>query len=221
MALVRVLSINLLVDRADPDDLHRVIVDADPDVVCAQELGPSTAAVIADLLPHGHLEPKDDLFGLGIAARHPVSIERLVMERRSGWVARLEPEGWPKLAKPLDVFDVHLSNPIDRPWRGTRAARRRQVAQIAGAVRDRDAASVVTGDMNATPAWHEYRLLTELGVDAPRSTGSQKRTWSQFLMGPRLLRIDHAFVAGAQPVGTSTARVRGTDHSALIVDIDL
>jgi len=87
-------------------------------------------------------------------------------------------------------------------------------------VRDRDAASVVIGDMNATPAWHEYKMLTELGVDAARSTRSQKRTWSQFLFGPRLLRIDHAFVAGAQPVATSTVRVRGTDHAALIVDID-
>lgn len=220
MAKLRVLSINLLVDSADPDDLRRVIVDADPDVVCAQELGPSTAAAISDILPHGCLDPKDDFFGLGIATRHPVTTERLDMERRPGWVARLIPENWPNLSRPLDVFDVHLSNPIDRPWRDTRAARRRQIAQIADAALQRDAGSVVIGDMNATPVWHEYKLLTELGVDAARSTRSQKRTWSQLLCGPRLLRIDHAFVAGAQPVATSTVRVRGTDHSALIVDID-
>jgi len=39
--------------------------------------------------------------------------------------------------------------------------------------------------------------------------------------GPRLLRIDHAFVSGVAPVSTSTARVAGTDHSALIVDLDV
>lgn len=221
MPRLRILSINLLVDRADPDDLRRVITESDPDVVCAQELGPSAAAVIAELLAHGHLEPKHDLFGLGIASRKPVSVERLELERRSGWIARLETKGWPTLSQPLDVFDVHLSNPVDRPWRATTAARRRQVNQIASAVAARDAASVVIGDMNATPAWREYKMLAELGEDAARATGTEERTWSHLLFGPRLLRIDHAFVAGAQPVTTSTARVRGTDHRALIVDIDI
>lgn len=221
MAGLRILSINLLVDRADPADLRRVITKSDPDVVCAQELGPSTAAVIADLLAHGHLEPKDDLFGLGIATRYPVAVERLEMDLRSGWIARLDSRDWPMLSRPLDVFDVHLSNPINRPWRATTTARRSQVNQIAAAVASRDAASVVIGDMNATPAWREYKMLAELGEDAARATGTEARTWSHSLFGPRLLRIDHAFVAGVLPIATSTTRVRGTDHSALIVDIDI
>ena len=219
MALVRILSINLLTDRADPDDLRRVIVEADPDVVCAQELGSSTAAVIEDLLPHGHLEPREDLFGLGIATRHPVAMERLELAQRSGWIARLEPGKWPEMSQPLDVFDVHLVNPIDRPWRGTSDVRRRQVNQIVATHADRDAASVVIGDMNATPAWRAYKALAELGEDAALATGTATRTWAYTLFGPRLLRIDHAFVSGTQPVATSTVRVRGTDHSALIVDL--
>jgi len=220
MAQLRVLSINLLVDRADPDDLRRVMDETDPDVVCVQELGPSTAAVIESFLTYGHLEPKDDFFGLGIATRHPVTVERLELERRPGWIARLEPEVWSNLSRPLDVFDVHLVNPVDRPWRATTAARRRQVSQIAAVAAGRDAASVVIGDMNATPAWREYTMLAELGEDAALATGTAARTWSYSLFGPRLLRIDHAFVSGIRPTGTSTIRVRGTDHRALIVDLD-
>ena len=53
MAMLRILSINLLVDRAVPSDLHRVIADADPDVVCTQEMGPMTADVVAGCLIHG------------------------------------------------------------------------------------------------------------------------------------------------------------------------
>ena len=221
MALIRILSINLLVDRAVPDDLRRVIVDADPDVVCAQELGPKTAAVIAGILPNGRLDPRRDLFGLGIATKYPVGVERLALQDRSGWVARLDPDTWPDLTKPIDIFDVHLINPIDLPWGRTRNTRRRQVSQIAAMVEERDAASVVIGDMNATPSWREHKRLSEIGTDAARATGTTRRTWSQFKSGPRLLRIDHAFVSGARPVTTSTAAVRGTDHHALIVDIDV
>jgi endonuclease/exonuclease/phosphatase (EEP) superfamily protein YafD len=221
MSLLRILSINLLVDRADSGDLRRVIMDADPDVVCTQEMGPAAAAVVAAILPHGLLDPRSDLFGMGIATRHPVTVEPLGLEGRSGWIATLEPDVWPDLTEPLDVYDVHLTNPIDRPWRESRDQRRRQIAQIAAVVEHRGTASVVIGDMNASPAWPEYKLLSDIGTDAARSTGTARRTWFQFLSGPRLLRIDHAFVAGVDPITTSTVKVGGTDHRALIVDIEV
>lgn len=219
--MLRILSINLLVDRADPDDVRRMILDADPDVVCAQELGPRTASVMADLLAHGHLDPRPDLFGLGIATRFPTTIDKLDLEERSGWIARLEPDRWPGLKEPLDIFNVHLVNPIDRPWGVSRQVRRRQVDQITAEVNARDVAAVVIGDMNATPLWREYKRLAEIGTDAARASGSARKTWSPFVFGPRLLRIDHAFVKGVLPTATSVIRVRGTDHRALVVDIEL
>lgn len=221
MALLRILSINLLVDRADPDDVRRMILDADPDVVCAQELGPRIASVMADLLAHGHLDPRPDLFGLGIATRFPTTIDKLDLEERSGWIARLEPDRWPGLKEPLDIFNVHLVNPIDRPWGVSRQVRRRQVDQITAEVNAHDVAAVVIGDMNATPLWREYKRLAEIGTDAARASGSARKTWSPFVFGPRLLRIDHAFVKGVRPTATSVIRVRGTDHRALVVDIEL
>lgn len=221
MPHLRILSINLLVDRAAPDDLRMVITDADPDVVCTQEMGLETEAVIAEVLPYGRLDPREDLFGMGIAAKYPVTVDSLGLEARSGWVAGLDPDDWPGLAQPLDVFNVHLTNPVDLPWRASRAQRRRQIAQISNVVDQRDRAGVVIGDMNASPSWPEYKLLSGIGTDAARATGTERRTWAHFLFGPRLLRIDHAFVIGVRPITTSIARVRGTDHRALIVDIEV
>jgi len=221
MATLRILSVNLLVDRADPEDLARVIAQQRPDVIATQELGPRTAAAIRESHRHGHLEPSGDFFGMGIAATRPISVERLPLARRSGWVARLEPENWPTLSAPLEVLDVHLVNPVDRPWGATRTARRRQIAQIGSYLAGRTVAGVIIGDMNSSPAWPEYRLLSALGVDAARATGSAKRTWAPFVRGPRLLRIDHAFVSGVDPAGTAVVPVRGTDHSALVVDLEM
>lgn len=221
MALLRIMSINLLVDRADPGDLRRVIAAADPDILCVQELGDKTASVVADMFGYGHLDPQADFFGLGIGARHPVEIERLDLADRGGWLARLAPDAWPELTEPLDVFNIHLINPINLPWKKSRATRRSQIEHVASLVGERDAASVVIGDMNATPLWPEYKLLSKVGIDAALATGTDERTWSHFLSGPRLLRIDHAFVAGVQPIATSIERVRGTDHRGLIVDVEV
>ena len=158
---------------------------------------------------------------MGIATRHPVVVDSLHLGARAGWVARLDPRDWPDLTQSLDVFNVHLTNPVDFPWRASRDERRGQIAQIAAVVGQRDCAGVVIGDMNASPAWTEYKLLSEIGRDAARVTGTEHRTWSHFLSGPRLLRIDHAFTIGVRPITTSVARVRGTDHRALVVDIEV
>lgn len=221
MALLRLFSINLLVDRADPVALRRLLRDADPDVVTVQELGDRTAEVVSELFPHGHLDPRDDFFGMGIASRNPVTVQRLDLEGRSGWAARLEPNMWPQLTQTLDVVNVHLVNPVNRPWRSSAAERRRQIEQIGSFLDDRTGPSVVVGDMNASPAWPEYRLLADLGSDAAAETGTAARTWAPVTWGPRLLRIDHAFVSGARPLSTSVESVRGSDHSALVVDIEV
>lgn len=221
MASLRIMSANLLVDQADPAALAAVIGEVDPDVVAVQELGFASAKVIADSHPHGHLDPREDFFGLGVAAKRPVTVERLVLPERSGWVARLDPDDWPELDTPIEVLDIHLLNPIERPWKGTQTTRRRQIAGARDRVEATGLPSVIVGDMNATPVWPEYKMLAELGTDAAKETGTAKPTWFQPIRGPRVLRIDHAFVRGLTPIATSVRSVRGSDHRALIVDIEV
>ncbi len=221
MARLRIMSTNLLVDRADPADLRRVIEDVSPDVVAVQELGHRLARVISETHSHGHLDSRDDGFGLGIAARHRVEVQPVALPTRSGWSAALEPASWPQLDAPIEMVNVHLTNPIDWPWSASRAARRGQVAGLTERYAQRDGARVIVGDMNSTTHWPEYKGLAALGTDAARHTRTTRATWSHFLGGPRLLRIDHAFVKGATPISTKVLRIAGTDHSALVIDIEV
>lgn len=221
MARLRIMSANLLVDRADPDALRSAIADARPDVVAVQELGPGLAGVIAESHPNGRLDPKQDGFGLGIATRHPAAVQPVSLPKRSGLSAALEPASWPELDAPVEIVNVHLTNPIDWPWSASRAARRGQLAGLTERYLERPGARVIVGDMNSTSHWREYKGLAALGLEAARHTRTTRATWSHFLRGPRLLRIDHAFVAGATPISTEVVRIAGTDHNALIVDIEV
>lgn len=220
MARLRVLTANLLVDRAHPDAVTAMIGRHRPDIMAVQELGDIGAEAISGVYPHGHLEPRKDGFGLGIAAIKPVAIEPIELPGRSGWVATLEPEVW-GLDRPFAIVNIHLINPIDWPWVRSRKERRGQVAGVARYLVDRDVDAVIVGDMNSTPIWPEYRMLAELGIDAAKATGTAHRTWAHFVRGPRWIRIDHAFASGALPLSTETVPVRGSDHRALIVDLEV
>jgi len=221
MASLRIMSANLLVDQADPSALAAVIDEVDPDVVAVQELGTAAAQVIEASHPHGKLDPREDFFGLGIAAKRPVTVERLVVPERAGWVARLDPDDWPELDGPIEVIDIHLLNPLERPWKATQTTRRQQIAGARDRVEATGLPSVIVGDMNSTPLWPEYKLLAQIGTDAAKETGTAKRTWFQPVHGPRVLRIDHSFVRGLTPITTFVRRVRGSDHLALITDIEV
>jgi len=99
------------------------------------------------------------------------------------------------------------------------AIRRAQVERIVEHVRTERHARVLVGDFNATPRWPAYRRIAAVIQDAPLVVGRPSRTWAPTWWMPRLLRIDHAFVEGAVPYSAKTRRIRGADHSALVVDV--
>lgn len=220
MAGLRVVTSNLLVDRARPEAVAGMIDDVAPDVLAVQELGESNAEAVGAALPHGHLAPRSDGFGLGIAAHRPISVERIEMEERPGWLAILEAPVW-DLPTSVAVVNVHLTNPVNLPWTQSLRRRRDQIATITGVVRSLDIPYVIVGDMNTTPRWPEYRMLAALGEDVALATGTTAPTWNHFTRGPRLIRIDHGFASGMRPMGTRTIRVPGTDHRALMIDLEV
>ncbi|MFQ5554072.1 MAG: endonuclease/exonuclease/phosphatase family protein [Acidimicrobiia bacterium] len=216
---LRIITANLLNGAASRTALRRLIRDERPDAFAAQELAPAAAAVIAGELPHGLLDPSLDYLGGGIALRRPGDVVRLTMEHRDGHRVLLEPGTWPELTAPLEIVAVHLMNPVLRPWRHSAWVRRTQVEQVLDHVRENRVARVIVGDFNATPAWRVYRKMAAVVQDAARVTGNPRRTWAPWWWMPRLLRIDHGFVEGVVPLSVRTRRVRGADHSALIVDV--
>ena len=220
-AVVRIITCNLYNGRASTDAVHRLIVEAEPDVVAAQELAPNAAEVLASLLPHGKLCPAEDYTGVGVALARPGNVDSFPMAVRDGLRTTLHPADW-KIAAPLEVVNVHLTNPIDPPWRDSREARRRQVDAIVDHVRRGDDPLVVVGDFNSTPIWPAYRRVRSVTRDGVTEAGTRRRTWAPWWWFPAVLRIDHAMVRGGVRVATSSTRlVRGTDHRALIVDVEL
>lgn len=218
--MLRVLTANLLGDRSSPLALAGLLDDTSPDIVAVQELAPSNAAVIRTRYPGGVLRPALGTNGMGLVGRLPLEVRRLPLPRRSALVG--------SVTLPNDqivgVWAAHLANPIDLP--PSIGVRREQVRLLEEALDGNRSPLVLVGDLNASPRWPAYRQLrTRLddGVAdwARRNRTRPDRTWSYRPGLPRLLRIDHALVRGMTVTGVQVLPVRGSDHHALIVDLDL
>ncbi|HEU4428692.1 MAG TPA: endonuclease/exonuclease/phosphatase family protein [Myxococcota bacterium] len=225
---IRLITANLFHERAEPDALAALLDALAVDIACLQELGARQASAIARVLPHGKLEPGAsvrDHDGMGIAARRPIGNQRLALPCRDARIARLAPADWPELAAPLELLNLHIQAPHSFPqWRAF--ARRR--AQLAALLPYLDASPraprVVCGDFNATPLWPAYRVLAARLADlasecAARRGARPARTWGPWSGSPRLLRIDHALGSGVLAAAAHVVPLRGSDHSALVVDL--
>ena len=217
---LRILTINLFNGLADPEALAAVLRTSAPDLVVAQEMGPDDAAVLTAAFPYGMLVPALDHSGRGLVGRAPLDVDEIDIGGRPALAAKLTDEAW-RLAEPAEVLGVHLMNPVGRPIAQTNRLRRQQLQRLGRYVTANPMPRAIVGDMNASPAWPAYRQLTQLGTDAARAVGSARRTWAPRWWMPRLLRIDHAFVTGMTPRRTQIVKVRGADHSGLVVDLDL
>lgn len=219
MSMIRVITANLLNGRAAPSVLRRLIRAERPHIFAAQELAPNAARVLEEEFPHGRLDPRVDYHGVGLALRYEADVKRLPLAHRDGLQTVLEQGTWPELGRPVEIISVHLANPILRPVRRSMEIRRRQTEQLLGHVSNRRP-RVLTGDFNASPLWPLYRRLSAEMTDAARATESESRTWAPTWWMPRLLRIDHVFVQDLTPVRVRVRRVRRSDHSAVIADLD-
>lgn len=212
---MRLLTVNLLNGEASPDDLERVLDEHNPDVILAQELAPNAGAVIEQRFPHGAVKPNVEYSGKAIAARFPIAVEEIDFPFRT--ILRGEtPDG-------VEILNVHLANPIDG-WRGRIPERRAQVRALEAMLSDARR-RVVAGDFNSTQNWPAYRRIVrhvdDTVADWVRSSGDTlPRTWGWRPGWPAMLRIDHVFAQGFRATAAKVADVRGTDHRAVIVDLE-
>lgn len=222
---LRILSANLLNGGADPEALCDLTRSLNVDVAAFQELAPEQAEAISDVLPFGALYPARDHHGMGIALRWPASLDRVRLPRRDALVARLCPETWSALPQPLDIVNVHVTAPHVWPpwqtWSHRRGQLRGLLEHLDGRTEQRIA---LIGDFNSTPLWPLYRSLVSRISDgalleAQRRGARPSRTWGPWPSGPRLLRIDHAFVRHTEVEAFRVVRIPGTDHSAVVIDV--
>jgi endonuclease/exonuclease/phosphatase (EEP) superfamily protein YafD len=220
---LRVLSANLANGKANADVFADLVEAVEPDVVTLQELAPAQAEVLARVLPFGKLEPRVDHSGMGIALRAPGSVRSLELPYRSAFVADLPgPDD-----DPIEVLNVHLAAPHVPPVAQRVLDRRGQIRDIIAHI---DATPrrwrVLAGDLNATPLWPAYRRLRawfeDAAAEAALRTGRRPgRTWGPWSGSMRLFRIDHVLVKGLIGTASHVLPLRGSDHSALVADLDL
>lgn len=217
------MTANLLHDRGRPEALSALLAEMEPDLLVTQELSESCASVIADHFPNHHLRPTSGFTGRGIASRLPASFGEIAMPVRPGTWAIVAVEG-----RLLRLVGMHLANPIQFPWWRSLRARLHQLEAMFDWVDsgDEDMPLVVAGDMNASPRWPAYKRMSDRWTDlavlsATRNEVTPQRTWAWRPGWPRLLRIDHVFGMGVEVDGVSVAPIGGSDHHAVIVDIEL
>lgn len=222
---MRLMTANLLHHRgATAAALREALDDVKPDILAIQELTPPLTRPIEDRYPYHLLAPRPDAFGVSMAADRPAALAELPMPYRPGVVAVLDPERWPEFGGPVEVFNIHLGNPIERwPWSMTRV-RRGQVEALEERLASTVPRRVICGDFNATPLWPAYRRLLRTHRDgvkeaAARTGGRPARTWAPARSGPRLLRIDHVLVSGLRVISAETVRLAGSDHLAVVTEL--
>ncbi|MDH3259537.1 MAG: endonuclease/exonuclease/phosphatase family protein [Acidimicrobiia bacterium] len=219
---LRILTANLYAERLDVGGFRELLKDLDLDVAVVQELSFAAAEVLGGVLPYGMLVPEEGHDGRGLALKAPAEMERLPMTFRDGLIARLEPPEWPGS---LEIINIHMANPIMwPPWQSVRS-RGRQLGVLLAHLGS-PGSRLVAGDFNASPAWPVYRRLAARLDDAAvlvtkERGGRPVRTWGPTPSMPRLLRIDHVFVEGLRPLDTRRVTIPGSDHSGLLVEVDL
>lgn len=222
-ASFRLMTVNVLRGESDPSDFAAILDDARPDVLVVQELGPAQAEIIADRYSRHHLRPRHDVTGVGVASRIQAELGDLALPHRSGTRADLRVEG-----QTVRIAGVHLVNPIAFPWWSSVRARREQVEAILdwGEQGDPQVARLVIGDLNASPSWPAYRQLTERWADlvaghAKDAGADLPRTWGYRPGWPQMLRIDHVLGEGVRATDVAVHPLTGSDHSALLADLEL
>lgn len=124
----------------------------------------------------------------------------------------------------LEIINVHLSPP-HKPRH--MAERVRQVPTLCRYLSQApEPQCLVAGDLNTfdpMPAYFQLRgYLDDAIADCANAHGRKLApTWGPQPAGLRMLRIDHIFSRGLSAQHYEVLRVSGSDHSALIADLQL
>jgi endonuclease/exonuclease/phosphatase family metal-dependent hydrolase len=218
---LRVLTINLLVGRADPEAVVARVRQADLDVLFVQELtiGAQTRlkqAGLEDLMPHAQVEHKDGgPRGSGIYSRFPLSEGTPLPSAYAAQpTAVLElPDG-----QEVELICVHPRAPARSP--GGSVTWRSELGVLPAPGKR---PTLVAGDFNATPDHAAFRDVLRRGyVDAAIQTGNGlTRTWGRPGREP-WLTLDHVLASrGCAVLACSVHAVPGSDHRAVYAEIRL
>jgi endonuclease/exonuclease/phosphatase (EEP) superfamily protein YafD len=219
---VRVMSVNLLLGKADTAMVIRLVRDAKVDVLTMQELTPQALAALDDaglatMLPYRVARPGTGSSGTAILAKMP--LRQIVLVENTTFE---QPAAVVDLAgrTDIEIVSVHASPPVE-----SAEGRRRWQADLE-ALPSPDSEGrprVLAGDFNATLDHRALSRVLDRGYsDCAEMTGEGLRpTWSQYPYGPPVT-IDHVLVD--RRLGAAEVRVYdmpGSDHNAVVAELAL
>jgi len=221
--VIRFLTLNALVGRANPAAIVSQARKLQPDVLAVQELTPGLAGRLADaglpeLLPHSCLDPRPGHTGIGLWSSRPVSPLPPVPGARNPMARAQLDVGWP-----VTVTVVHPPAPL----RGGQPGWKQDMERLRGALASTTGQQLVAGDFNATRDHRAFRRLLAADLadcaDAARQRPWPGFTWPANRWFPPLMRLDHVLVSrhGAVVREARTVAIPGTDHRAVLAVIEL
>lgn len=227
---LRVASFNTFVQARGEQHVLDLVTSTEPDVLVLQEVFPPRQAqlesLLADVLPHQHVEQSEGVGGVGVFSRHPITDVRLVDEAsdvsRTTFVVTLDVDG-----RAVQVVPAHLISPC--PTCGTSVVerlelegevRRAEIGNVLDAL-EPGVPTVVAGDLNSNERSVAYRRLTAAGFrDPQREVGEGMGfTWPADRRLPAFVRIDWILVRDLEPVAAWVGEAGASDHRPVIVDL--
>jgi endonuclease/exonuclease/phosphatase family metal-dependent hydrolase len=218
--VLRVLTANLYVGRADAEVIVARVREAGADVLFLQELTEEAAtrlkqAGLEDLMPHAQFELRGGSRGSGIYSRFPLSEGPPVASVRAAQpTALLELPG----GEMVELVCVHPSAP-DLARKGSARWR----TDLAVLPPPGELPRVIAGDFNATLDHAAFRDVLSLGyADAALQAGiALTPTWGLPGKSP-LLTLDHVLVDRSCAVrACSVHTIPGSDHRAVYAELQL
>ncbi|MET7465777.1 endonuclease/exonuclease/phosphatase family protein [Nonomuraea sp. NPDC005501] len=216
---MRVLTLNMLFGKADPQAVMNLVHRLDPDVLNTQELTPGAveeldALGLKTLMPNRVLQAEWSATGSGLFSKYPMEAmpELAPSVGHNMPAARISLPG----GEPIEFLDVHLFPPLGR-----------QAADWSQALGELPAAStdvvrVLAGDFNASLDHASMRGVLSRGYkDAADEVGAGLiPTWPANKRVPPIITIDHVLVDRRVAVReVSVHTVPGTDHRAVFAEL--
>lgn len=224
---IRVLTANIYLGQADPDQLVERARAENADVVALQELTPEaverlSAAGMDTTFPYHSLDARPYASGVGLWSRFPITSARNIPGFELAMVsARIAVDG--VRADPTIVV-AHVSGPWPQPvddWR-------RDMTKLPATMAEMSAASqggcvVVAGDFNATYDMRAFRdLLTGGYRDGAEQAGAGfTPTYPANTSLPPLIAIDHVITNRCAATSARVVPLTGSDHRALLSTIEV
>lgn len=217
-----VMTSNLRFGTGDADTVVRTAADRKVDVLVLEEVTPIELAALdraglADLLPNRSGRPYTTASGTMVFSRWRLTAPSPVLVTNGGVAVDV---GAPK---PFRLLAVHTAQPVTSAasWHHDLL----EVEVRAAAAVDHGP-TLVVGDFNATRDHLRFRSILGVGLRdaAEQANSGWQPTWPTgsraWYLRP-LIAIDHVLVSPQfAAVDTHTVDVQGTDHRALVVDLE-